>query len=745
MKKNIGTWLCAAVVAALIGSARASETVTCEVKTVPCVIDTAVCSWDNQQTTKPDAKWACLFKNALLSEVVGLSATSYRAFGSYNFDSQTIDRIYVSSPTSEVKNFENDGFYFVKLAEDGQSMTFQVQHRSQQLDSGDVLGVEFVKLEQRGSDVYGAVVGIKYVYNGIYGEDALTKDQNNSCKYYYDDEEMNVGHVICNFSLQDLALTIEKHEIPEIRTVTVLGFEGEDLGEIVLGAGEFDATSRMPSAEDMQVEGYVFLGWNVAVDNVLKDMTVSAVYELVAVPEATYTGYLSQDDKLILPGYHFAGVRSIEGRALSSYSKNAPKDIALTTMYEAPSKGVVADGVYLFEKSVNEAGETVVTAEFQWICSYMQGIRVELVDHEDGIHGRITDFRYMYNRTTAKAYGETIVGAQDFGSYLYNTAFGNVHEGIVAMALHDLKIVGVEYREVKLTVRFEDINGNVLLVDGVATQELSIGTAAKAPTPPAREGYRFIGWDHDISVVTDNWVVRPLYRAEHTVTFVDFDGSVLKTESVLDGDGATSPDMTGRMDGKRVFWGWDSDFASVVTDMTVTAQYAVLKDCLINAPFELEAEEVYLPKTKLSKVLGVKANIRMKYGSYNQALELSSFEPCTLAGFVTSGVYAFKKSKDEISFELRGHSTVWGYDGIADACKIVLRQVGEDVVGTVVWAMGGCYATQYIGLKSWDSKPQFGYSSGFGYNNWKSNYTITIDELKLVTDVSARGFTILVR
>lgn len=56
-----------------------------------------------------------------------------------------------------------------------------------------------------------------------------------------------------------------------------------------------------------------------------------------------------------------------------------------------------------------------------------------------------------------------------------------------------------------------------------------------------------------------------------TVTFVDWDGTILKTESVSVGSAATAPadpERTG-----YTFIGWDVDFSNVVDDLTVTAQY----------------------------------------------------------------------------------------------------------------------------------------------------------------------------
>ena len=99
---------------------------------------------------------------------------------------------------------------------------------------------------------------------------------------------------------------------------------------------------------------------------------------------------------------------------------------------------------------------------------------------------------------------------------------------------------------------------------------------ATAPANPVREGYTFTGWDKDFSSVTSDLTVTAQYTENtavtHTVTFVDWDGKVLKTETVNDGAAATAPANPSR--NGYTFTGWDIEFSKVTSDLTVTAQYS---------------------------------------------------------------------------------------------------------------------------------------------------------------------------
>ena len=121
------------------------------------------------------------------------------------------------------------------------------------------------------------------------------------------------------------------------------------------------------------------------------------------------------------------------------------------------------------------------------------------------------------------------------------------------------------------TVTFKDHDGKVL-----KTQKVEEGKGATAPADTTRTHYSFTGWDKSFNKITADLVVTATYKInEYTVTFKDYNGTVLKTEKVESGKAATAPANPTRE--HYNFAGWDKTFSSVTSDLIVTAKYTTDK------------------------------------------------------------------------------------------------------------------------------------------------------------------------
>ncbi|MBO4353797.1 MAG: leucine-rich repeat protein, partial [Clostridia bacterium] len=107
----------------------------------------------------------------------------------------------------------------------------------------------------------------------------------------------------------------------------------------------------------------------------------------------------------------------------------------------------------------------------------------------------------------------------------------------------------------------------------ITSQIVKEGDAATAPVAPRnRTGYTFSGWDTDFSNVTSDLTVKAQYKIiTYTVTFVDDNGKIIKTQKVPYGSSATAPEPP--IKEGLVFYGWNKEFDHVTEYITVTAIY----------------------------------------------------------------------------------------------------------------------------------------------------------------------------
>ena len=118
------------------------------------------------------------------------------------------------------------------------------------------------------------------------------------------------------------------------------------------------------------------------------------------------------------------------------------------------------------------------------------------------------------------------------------------------------------------TVTFKDWDGTILKTESVAE-----GGSATAPSNPTRTGYKFSGWDKTFSNITGDLIVTAQYIKQYTVTFVDYNGTTLKTQTVDEGGSATAPSNPSRTG--YTFSGWDKAYTNITSDLTITAQYTI--------------------------------------------------------------------------------------------------------------------------------------------------------------------------
>ena len=124
------------------------------------------------------------------------------------------------------------------------------------------------------------------------------------------------------------------------------------------------------------------------------------------------------------------------------------------------------------------------------------------------------------------------------------------------------------------TVIFFDWDDTIL-----SSQQVAMGEDAVAPADPVRKGYTFTGWKPDYTNISRDMSIYAYYdrtledldSIKHTVTFYDWDDSIVSQQTVYDGEDAITPPAPER-DG-YIFTGWRQSYTNVTKDIDVYAEY----------------------------------------------------------------------------------------------------------------------------------------------------------------------------
>ncbi len=137
-------------------------------------------------------------------------------------------------------------------------------------------------------------------------------------------------------------------------------------------------------------------------------------------------------------------------------------------------------------------------------------------------------------------------------------------------------MTGTEEIETKcrFTVQFNTLNGFVTKDIYITADMLTDADGNPVDLSKAGE-YKNLRVTYDGFVLCDDFTL--VVYEKYIVTFVNYNGDVLKTQEVFEGESASAPQSPTRNQDKEyvyTFTGWDKDFSSVSENMTVTAEFS---------------------------------------------------------------------------------------------------------------------------------------------------------------------------
>ncbi len=390
--------------------------------------------------------------------------------------------------------------------------------------------------------------------------------------------------------------------------VTFLSWDNTLLKVDTVKIGE-DATAPVAPERD----GYYFTGWSEGITNVTTDYSVVAQYEEIryVVTYADWDGSVLQSDTVLPNTWVNAPFGSLERDGFSfegwgTYSYKAISDTVFTAQYDILRYEVIfrnSDWTVLKTDTVDHGSAVVPPA----------------VPEREGYTFTGWDLQGSEKATNLDSVISYIVAFAEFEKAQYAVTFADWDSTVIkvdsveyqqhatapqypARDGHTFTGWGVSYNNVKsdlmviaqysvnsYQVSFVDWDASSLKVDDV-----DYGTAATAPSNPEREGYTFTGWDaaYD-SIIADVTITAEYEINTYTITFQDWDSTVLFTDSVDYGGSATAPTNPEREN--YTFTGWDVEFSNISSDLTVTAQYSINSFVVIFADWNgliLKEEEV---------------------------------------------------------------------------------------------------------------------------------------------------------
>ena len=111
----------------------------------------------------------------------------------------------------------------------------------------------------------------------------------------------------------------------------------------------------------------------------------------------------------------------------------------------------------------------------------------------------------------------------------------------------------------------------------LSEQQVAYGVAAVAPSVPARDGYFFDGWDRGFDVTLADMTVTAVFRlpGKYTISWLNDDASLIEQTVVAEGVVPTHADPTKQATAEftYTFAGWTPTIVAVTADATYTATY----------------------------------------------------------------------------------------------------------------------------------------------------------------------------
>lgn len=330
--------------------------------------------------------------------------------------------------------------------------------------------------------------------------------------------------------------------------------------ELHLYEGASVAIPETPARVSTYQFDYEFAGWTLDGENIVD------VAETIGTEDLTYIAKYTAIDR-----YYAIKFVDWNGSVLKEYSV---KHDELPTC-EDPTREETAQYFYDFDGWSHEI--VAVTGDAVYTATYLATLRTYTVKwlNEDGTSLLEEDINVPYG--TMPSYDGATPTKKATAQYSYTFAGWHI---AISEVKGDITYKATYTAEVnKYKVTWKNYDGTVLETDEKVPYGDMPEYNGATPTKPttAQYTFAFAGWDTAVSEVTGDVVYTAIFTQHirsYTIKFVDYNGSVLKSESLEYGSMPTAP--TASRTGYD-FTGWDKSIVAVAGEATYTAQYTIKK------------------------------------------------------------------------------------------------------------------------------------------------------------------------
>jgi len=379
-----------------------------------------------------------------------------------------------------------------------------------------------------------------------------------------------------------------------VNAIYIVNFK--DYNGTVLKTEEVEGNTGATPPVDPIREGYTFISWDKDFSNLTSDLTVTAQYNInqytvsfnsnggSEVPSQTldYNSIVTEPTAPTKEGYTFRGWYK-EAELIEpwdfSIERIPAEDIVLYAKWLTPQDSItmiaIPNSIEFTEElnqlfTLNLSNDTVVGHVYKSDLSLggvFSSLRIEAIDNSE-------------TTVTAKVYGN--LSSEGIGTITLNEdkLLNRLSQLSADITVISRSTYDVSYNDNGATSGTVPVDsGNYEQGD---TVEINGNTGSLVKT-----GYLFTGWNtkadgtgvdygggDTFSIGSSNIVLYAKWNIkEYTVTFKDYDGTILKTQTVEHGNQAKAPANPTREG--YTFTDWDIDFTNVALNLIVTAQYNI--------------------------------------------------------------------------------------------------------------------------------------------------------------------------